>query len=345
MADQNAALFDKLDGFYLTKSEHDWLERRFANMTEKDKILFQGAMELEKPQEIGHVMRIASQLDCYDLFYGSKDEAALGKFVMENVERPSDAARPFLNAEHLGAAYHQSQKGAFCNGHYVRNIKLVDPFVEEDSTLQPVTGDYAIRIRLASRSNMEGVWVGFPDSGEYIDSNHPDELLLGLDALQAESLSECIALEVDCCLPQLTDILSQYDSAGELVRHAIDFGYVWAEQGQGQPYWLDKWQTVLELEDCHRLDLALDLSQNLQHYAFFPRGMDMAAYGRELAIRNGVIPPSGLVTDAFDGASYVEASMRRYGLSAADHGYAAWNGGELQYEYSQPEHRGPLLSM
>ena len=75
MADQTAALFDKLDGFYLTKSEHDWLERRFANMTEKEKILFQGAMELEKPQEIGHVTRIASQLDCYDLFYcqGAKD--------------------------------------------------------------------------------------------------------------------------------------------------------------------------------------------------------------------------------------------------------------------------------
>lgn len=264
---------------------------------------------------------------------------------MENVEPPSEAARPFLNVEHLGAAYHQSQNGVFCNGHYVRSIKLADPFAEEDPILQPFTGDYAIRIRLASRSNMEGVWVGFPDSGEYIDSNHPDELLLGLDALQAESLSECIALEVDCCLPQLTDILSQYDSAGELVRHAIDFGYVWAEQGQGQPHWLDKWLTVLELEDCHRLDLALDLSQNLQHYAFFPRGMDMAAYGRELAIRNGLIPPSGLLTDAFDGAAYAEAQMRQYGLSATDHGYAAWNGGERQYEYSQPEHRSLLLSM
>ena len=84
MSDQNAALFDKLDGFYVTKSEHDWLERHFSNMTEKEKILFQGAMELEKPQEIGHVMRIASQLDCYDLFYGAGDEAALGKFVMES---------------------------------------------------------------------------------------------------------------------------------------------------------------------------------------------------------------------------------------------------------------------
>lgn len=100
MSDQNAALFDKLDGFYVTKSEHDWLERRFSNMTEKEKILFQGAMELEKPQEIGHVMRIASQLDCYDLFYGAGDEAALGKFVMESIECSSDAARPFLNAEH-----------------------------------------------------------------------------------------------------------------------------------------------------------------------------------------------------------------------------------------------------
>lgn len=101
MSDQNAALFDKLDGFYVTKSEHDWLERRFSNMTEKEKILFQGAMELEKPQEIGHVMRIASQLDCYDLFYGAGDEAALGKFVMESIECSSDAARPFLNVLHL----------------------------------------------------------------------------------------------------------------------------------------------------------------------------------------------------------------------------------------------------
>ena len=272
-------------------------------MTEKEKILFQGAMELEKPQEIGHVMRIASQLDCYDLFYGAGDEAALGKFVMESIECSSDAARPFLNAEHLGAAYHQSQNGAFCNGHYVRNIKLADPFVEEDPTLQPVAGDYAIRVKLASRSNMEGIWVGFPDSGEYIDSNHPDELLLGLDSLQAESLSECIALEVDCCLPQLTGILDQYDSASELVRHAIDFGYVWAEQGQGAPHWLDKWQAVLEL-----------------------------------------IAENDPMLNSY-GAAYAEANMGQYGLSTTDHGYVAWNGGERRYEYSQPEHHSPALSI
>ena len=102
---------------------------------------------------------------------------------------------------------------------------------------------------------------------------------------------------------------------------------------------------VLELEDCHRLDLALDLAQNLQHYEFFPRGMDLAAYGRELAVRNGVIPPSRLITDAFDGAAYAEANMGQYGLSTTDHGYVAWNGGERRYEYSQPEHHSPALSI
>ena len=104
-------------------------------MTEKEKILFQGAMELEKPQEIGHVMRIASQLDCYDLFYGAGDEAALGKFVMESIECSSDAARPFPECgSHLGGRLPPSRRmEPFCNGHYVRNIKLADPFVEERS--------------------------------------------------------------------------------------------------------------------------------------------------------------------------------------------------------------------
>lgn len=347
MLNQQDRLFDLLDGMEMGKSDHDWLEMRFANMTAKERLLFTGAFNRERPREVGHTMRLANQLSCYDLYYGAGDLETLGRFVMEHLEQPSAAALPFLDPEQVGAAYHQKIKGVFCGGHYVRMVMLTSPFIEDSPTLQqPVTGDYAIRVKLASRENMEGVWVGFPDTIDDMDAAHPDELLLGLDALHADTLSECIVLEVDCCLPQLLDIPAQYASAGELVRHAIDFGYVWAEQGQGEPHWLDKWQAVLELEDCHRLDQALDYAQNLQHYAFVPRGIDLAEYGRELAIRDGVIPKSGLLADCFDSRAYVEAYMKQHGLSATDHGYAAWNGGELLYEYSQPEQSaGPSLSM
>ena len=238
---QQSELFDLLDGFEMTKSQHDWLERRFENMTVKESLLFRGAMQIERPQMTADVMLIANQLDHYDLFYGAGDDARLGKFVMEQIQRPSSQARAFLDPEKVGAAYRQKGGNTFCNGHFIKVASLIDPFLDGDPTLNPDKGDYGIRVKLASRSNTEGVWVGFPDTGEYMDTAHPDELLLALDALEVESLTECITVDVDCCLPQLEDILSQYSSAAELVRHAIDFGYAWGEQGQGDPRWLDKW--------------------------------------------------------------------------------------------------------
>lgn len=210
--------------------------------------------------------------------------------------------------------------------------------------MNPDKGDFAIRVKLASRTNMNGVWVGFPDTGEHMDVAHPDELLLALDELEAESLTECIAVDVDCCLPQLEDILSQYGSASELVRHAIDFGYIWSEQGQGEPRWVDKFMAVMELEDCRRLDYALDLAQNLHCYHFMPRDMDLADYGKELAKRDGIYPKDELLASCFDAEGYANQRMKRMGLSAAEHGFVSWNGTELNFEYSQPEMQ-PTMSM
>ena len=49
MAEEQALvqLMDTLDGLELTKSEYEWLEQRFAAMTEKEQFLFRGAMKLE----------------------------------------------------------------------------------------------------------------------------------------------------------------------------------------------------------------------------------------------------------------------------------------------------------
>ena len=96
---QQSELFDLLDGFEMTKSQHDWLERRFENMTVKESLLFRGAMQIERPQMTADVMLIANQLDHYDLFYGAGDDARLGKFVMEQIQRPSSQAREFLDPD------------------------------------------------------------------------------------------------------------------------------------------------------------------------------------------------------------------------------------------------------
>ena len=190
MLNHQDRLFNLLDGMEMTKSEHDWLELRFANMTEKERLLFTGALELERPTQADRVMELANQLPCFDLYYGAGDDEALGRFLLEHLERPSPEAIPFLNAEQVGTAYRERDKGIFCQGHYVRKSSLTIPMPETSQLLQPAVGDYAIRVRLASRENMDGVWVGFPDTGDHMDAAHPDELLLGLDELHAETLSE-----------------------------------------------------------------------------------------------------------------------------------------------------------
>lgn len=344
MSTQDLKLFDLLDGLEMTKSQYEWLARRFENMTAKEALLFRGAMQIEQPQATCDVMQIANQLEHYELLYGAGNDFALGNFVMEHIFYPSSQTREFLDPVKVGAAYRQKYGNTFCDGNFIRLSSPLDLSQNSDPAMLPDRGDYGIRVKLASRNNMEGIWVGFPDTSEYMDSSHPDELLLALDALDAETLTECIAVDVDCCLPQLRDILSQYDSAAELIRHAIDFGYVWAEQGQGEPRWLDKWQAVMELEDCHQLDYALDLAQNLHCYNFMPRDMEVAEYGRLLAKQDGVYPNDALLAECFDAEGYANQKMKNLGLSAAEHGYVSWNGSEILYEYSQPP-SSPTMSM
>ena len=88
----------------------------------------------------------------------------------------------------------------------------------------------------------------------------------------------------------------------------------------------------------------LSAISGLTSYAVIPRGVDLAEYGRELAIRDGIIPKTGLLADCFDSRAYAETYMKQHGLSVTEHGYAAWNGGDLIFEYSQPK-QGPFQTM
>ena len=71
------SLFDTLDGMEMGKSEHDWLEQRFEDMTVKEALLFRGAMQLEHPQTVTEAIRILNGLNHYRLLYGADDDVSL----------------------------------------------------------------------------------------------------------------------------------------------------------------------------------------------------------------------------------------------------------------------------
>lgn len=56
-----------LEGMEMNKSEHDWIEQRFENMTAKEELLFRGAMQIEGPKTVQETLQILHSLDRYQL--------------------------------------------------------------------------------------------------------------------------------------------------------------------------------------------------------------------------------------------------------------------------------------
>ena len=111
------SLSSLLNGMEMNKTEHEWLERRFDNMTAKEELLFRGAMLLERPMTMEETIRVLQGLDHYQLFYGADGDAKLGAFVMEHIHIPRPEARDYLAPETVGAAYRAGGTG--CSGGFL----------------------------------------------------------------------------------------------------------------------------------------------------------------------------------------------------------------------------------
>ena len=338
------SLFECLDGIRMNKQQHERLAQRFAEMTVRERLTFPGAVSLSAPGTASDAMRIAGQLYRFSLLYGAKDFPSLGRYYMDYISAVPRTALPYLNAEDVGLTYRMSVHGSFTGGHFIREDQEVDFSHAPEHCCIPSEEIYAIRVKLASQNNPDGVWVGFPDFGETTAGTYPDELRLGLDALGVKTPGECTVLDVTCALPQLEDIPGQYDSAEKLLFHAINLGYAWEEQCQGTPCFEAKLQAVLELEGVHRLDEALDYAQNLSCYRFIPKE-DCREFGIQQAAEDGIVFPSDIIVKkCFNGEAYAGDYAKRHGMSATDHGLVAWNGQELHFEFSRQD-QGPQMTM
>ena len=152
--------------------------------------------------------------------------------------------------------------------------------------------DWSLRLRLAAPAVPKGAWACLPDHAFAEPDSRLGEIALALRELKAETIQECDLLEVRCSLPGITILQDEYDDLNDLIRDGNDLGFLLEEQGQGMPDFMEKFTAALEYENCHRLQEALDIAQNLHCYDFM-RADDVGAFGkRELEKRGGFKNPS-----------------------------------------------------
>lgn len=325
-----------------TAEETAFLERRMEKLSVREGALLEGAAKMVSVQTAAYLINLTEQLDRFDFLPGVTDDAALGGQIALYQLRAPAQMLPFLKLGEIGGDYRLKNNGVFTECGYVEE-KVPLRTIYTGENLDRMDENWSVRLKLASGSCPDGVWMKLPDYPAA--EGDPGEAQVTMDALGIEVWEQAWMLEAECALPNITILWEQYDTLEHLIWDANNLGYALGEQGQGMRYFMERFLSALELEGCTRMDEALDISQNLGCYDFVPPQPLWESYGRELAVKRGIALPGGPLEPYFDFAAYAQAEIEKLCLTPCEHGYAARNGQEFLYEYSQPPQQGQGMEM
>lgn len=300
-----------------TVEEQNWLREHLEVLGVREGIILAAAMQRSPPASMADAVNHVLTLDDYDVCPANSYEA-LGEFYLWDNRVPEDQ-RQFFDKTGLGQWYEEKRPGAFIGSCYV-------VYPQKDRT--PYDGQrlpadiehpgWSVRLKLASESVPEGVWVKLPAYCRG-DEDYPDEIQMALDKLQVKKFDECILQEDRCVLPGVRDLTLQYGSLADLIYDGQDLGYILDERGQGSPDFLERYLAALEYEGCSRLGDAVNIAGELSAYDIIRVDTFLDNAMRELSQRAWMPNEEG-VKNCFDYGAYAAALAEQQGYRLTDDG-------------------------
>lgn len=325
--------------------ERQWLQQRLETLGVREGIALAAAVQRTIPEDMTQAINCLQSLDGYEVRINAGSYTALGQSYLRNETKMPQSAIPFVDLEQMGQRYEDKHPGLFVGNCYVEYPKAApQPVYHGQSSPLPEDDGWSVRMKVASPAVPEGVWVCLPSPSNWDDDSLQDEILM-LQALHISHLDDCTLLDARCILSQAGNLMEQYDSAADLIYDGQELGYVLAERGQGSPDFMERYAAALELEGCHDLRLALDISQNCGCYDWVPwDDLETSAVGLLLdaGVSEELIYASGI-----DLKGYKAHLLERdgYTLTADRTGYIRRNGQEFNYQFSTPTPGQPGMTM
>ncbi len=323
--------------------ERDWVRERLETLSVREGIVLAAALH-DPPGDLAEAISCLKGLDNYNVRLDAGNYEALGESYLRWGTKMPENALPFVDLARIGRWYEGYHPGLFMGNCYVEYPKKdPGPAYQRGGPL-PEDGGWSVRVKLASPAVPEGVWLRLPGQGPYGDDSSIDEEL-ALRELRVRRWDECHLLDARCVLSQISGLMEQYDSVADLIYDGTNLGYVLDERGQGAPHFMERYAAALELEDCHDLRLALDISQNLNCYDWLPCDGPEGFAAKRLRdagvsdglIRSGTIDLNGCGTKLLEDMGYQPAP--------SGCGYIRRNDRQFDYQYSTPAQAPELSGM
>ena len=205
--------------------ELEFLDRHTDCMTEKEKSIFQAALEIEKPRSVMEIVNLSCNLDKFVFYEGVSSHEELGRRVLGNEEMPEKVAL-YLDYGAAGEKYAGSHAGCFTDlGYVARTGEALEPLYDGKYLPEPgYDRSCVIKAWLSSPYYAAGNYRHYPVSLPASD----DRLALAEEKLGWRKLEEykvdyisCPVRELESCLPFSRDVREMNAFAGLLAERNI----------------------------------------------------------------------------------------------------------------------------
>ena len=295
-----------------TPAEGDWLEERLTTLSAKESIILDAARQRNPPETVVDAINLLVSLQDYEICCPAHGYEGLGKFYLAdaNLDLP-ELVLAHTDMAALGFAFEDSHPGLFIGDCYVMYPKEQDQKLYDGTNLAALKDeDWSVKVKLASPSHPEGVWLRLPDYTDANDST-PDEVDIAIRELGVDKLEQCTIADAKCILPEAGNLMEQYSDPVELVNDGNNLGYLLDERAQGMQNYEQKLAAAMEYEDCRTLKDVIGCAEDIRRFSFLMSDK-LEEYARSELKKAGA-PEMLIEAGLFDLEGFAEESLEQSG--------------------------------
>lgn len=294
--------------------ELEFLDRHTDCMTEREKGIFQAALEIEKPRSVMEIVNLSCNLDKFVLYEGVSSHEELGRRVLGNEEMPERVAL-YLDYGAAGEKYAGSHAGCFTDlGYVVRTGEALEPLYDGKYLPEPgYDRSCVIKAWLSSPYYAAGNYRHYPVSLPASD----DRLALAEEKLGWRKLEEykvayisCPVRELESCLPFSRDVREMNAFAGLLAERNI----------LGDAGTREKLFAALEAAVPENMAQAMEVAAGLEQYEVLPEDIRTAEDYADYYLEEAQIYIDDEVQPFLDYGKLGEFRMRKDGVVQTEYG-------------------------
>lgn len=294
--------------------ELEFLDQHTDCMTEKEKSIFQAALEIEKPRSVMEIVSLSCNLDKFVLYEGVSSHEELGRRVLGNEEMPEKVAL-YLDYGAAGEKYAGSHAGCFTDlGYVVRTGEALEPLYDGKYLPEPgYDRSCVIKAWLSSPYYAAGNYRHYPVSLPASD----DRLALAEEKLGWRKLEEykvayisCPVRELESCLPFSRDVREMNAFAGLLAERNI----------LGDAGTREKLFAALEAAVPENMAQAMEVAAGLEQYEVLSEDIRTAVDYAYYYLEDAQIYIDDEVQPFLDYGKLGEYRMRKEGVVQTEYG-------------------------